>query len=538
MASGFGKTIEDEFMLHNDIRDIAIDPENTRRVVVIGGGTIGVYVAILLASQGKEVVVLEAGDHRLNVFPPDSYASIGRTHRGLELARSRCLGGTSNLWGGQLVEFQPVDFNGRPWLENSRWPVSYDEIAPYYTQTYRNLGVPDQFLGDEKIWQGLSTPSPKLGPDFEVFLTRWMRQPNVAALFQEKVNTDPNLHVVPNMTAIGFRASGSRITGVQVVDAAGNRHVVGGDVFILAAGTVENSRLLLHAATDPNLPCPWRDNQNVGRYFQDHLAKPLGPFKPRDKKTFFNMFCNMVLSGQKFQPKIRMTCEAQNKHQILNIQTSFVFEHSVSEHLVFLKQFLRAAMSGRRHCGFGDFIKNGVGGFKYLIPLMWRYIVDHRIFVPTSANILVGVQAEQVPVADSRITIDPGHRDAYGLPKVLLNWKIGQLEFPSIRKYAQEIKKALADAQIGQMDIYPELESMEPVYLEGMHDTYHQAGGTIMGFGPSDGVVDGDLKVFGTDNLYIGGAGTFKTSSNANVTFTAMTFATRLAKHLAQSSQA
>jgi choline dehydrogenase-like flavoprotein len=45
-------------------------------------------------------------------------------------------------------------------------------------------------------------------------------------------------------------------------------------------------------------------------------------------------------------------------------------------------------------------------------------------------------------------------------------------------------------------------------------------------------VVDQNLKVFGTVNLYIGGASTFRTVSNANTTFTALAFTTRLIHHL------
>ena len=49
----------------------------------------------------------------LDNFSPQSYTSIGRAHNGIRIGRSRSLGGTTNLWGGQLAEFQPVDFAGR-----------------------------------------------------------------------------------------------------------------------------------------------------------------------------------------------------------------------------------------------------------------------------------------------------------------------------------------------------------------------------------------------------------------------------------------
>jgi len=45
-------------------------------------------------------------------------------------------------------------------------------------------------------------------------------------------------------------------------------------------------------------------------------------------------------------------------------------------------------------------------------------------------------------------------------------------------------------------------------------------------------VVDRNLKVFGTENFYVGGASTFRTVSNANTTFTALAFTTRLVHHL------
>ena len=92
------------------------------------------------------MVVIEAGDSHLGNFAADSYTSVGRAHSGIKLGRSRGLGGTTNLWGGQLVEFQPIDFNGRDWMPGSKWPVPYEEIAPYYRPTYLNLGMPAQLI--------------------------------------------------------------------------------------------------------------------------------------------------------------------------------------------------------------------------------------------------------------------------------------------------------------------------------------------------------------------------------------------------------
>jgi choline dehydrogenase-like flavoprotein len=53
-----------------------------------------------------------------------------------------------------------------------------------------------------------------------------------------------------------------------------------------------------------------------------------------------------------------------------------------------------------------------------------------------------------------------------------------------------------------------------------------------MGTSDRNGVVNQNLKVFGTENLYVAGSSTFRTGSGANSVFTALAFATRLAHHL------
>ena len=50
----------------------------------------------------------------------------------MSLTTSRRVGGASNLWGGRCVPFDPVDFAERRIVGDSRWPVAYEEIEPYF----------------------------------------------------------------------------------------------------------------------------------------------------------------------------------------------------------------------------------------------------------------------------------------------------------------------------------------------------------------------------------------------------------------------
>ena len=518
--------------MYRDLAQIAGALSGVSRTVVIGAGAVGLYAATQLAARGREVILLEAGDTHLGSFAADSYTSIGRPHSGIKIGRSRSMGGTTNLWGGQLVEFQPLDFNGRDWQPGSRWPVSYDEIAPYYKPTYLNLGASPELLDDNAVWRGVSTPRPDLGRDFEVFFTRWMATPNFAELFAKEIQSNDKLAVITDCTATGFRGTGSRIDAVRVVDSKGQTRWIGCDTVVLAAGTIENARLLLYAASDSNWQAPWRANPNVGRFFQDHIGGRIGSFDPADKKRFFSMFSNVVYAGSKFQPKIRLRNDAQLRQQIYNTQVFFAFESEISEHMVYLKQFLRAALYNRKFTGARDVFRNGFGMARYLFPLMWKYAWDHRVFVPTTAKIDMHVQAEHGSLGESRIVVDPVALDPYGLPRVVLDWRLKGDELASLRSFAMQIRDALQANGIGQLRIDQDLLAENPQFLTKLGDTYHQAGGTNMADSPERGVVDRNLRVFGTDNLYVTGAGVFPGTSNANTTFTALTFTTRLVDHL------
>lgn len=143
------------------------------------------------------------------------------------------------------------------------------------------------------------------------------------------------------------------------------------------------------------------------------------------------------------------------------------------------------------------------------------------------------VQAEQTPLASSRITVDRSRTDRFGLPKVVVDWRVGEEEFRSIRLFSLRARDALRSTGLAEVRLLPGIEEGDAGFLARLPDHNHHAGGTCMGWTARDGVVDADLRVFDTDNFHVLGASVFRTTSNANTTFLALTFATRLARLLA-----
>ena len=519
-------------MLLKDVSELKFQNPRRSRTIVIGSGAVGLYTANELAKHGLEVVVIESGGVNLESFAPETYASIGVKHDGIHTGRSKSLGGTTNLWGGQLVEFQPIDFSGRDWMPGSKWPVSYEEIAHYYKKTYENFGIEGEAQDDDRIWGNLLGVRPKFSEGLEIFLTRWLNIPSFAVAFSRQIRSSENLQVLMNHTVVGFHGSGDVNSCIKIVDRNGEKHTIEGSQFILAAGTIETVRLLLHSAMATSWDCPWRNNTNVGACFQDHLSGTVATVQPDDKKAFFDTFCTIAWWGHKYQPKVRLTNRSLEQTQILNIQGMFAFESSVSENLVYLKQFLKAAIYSRKVSGTKDLLVNLRACTKILLPLIWRYFLDHRIFVPSASTISLLIQGEQVPIVESRIKIDPMQLDGDGLPKVILDWRVSGKEIISIREFTTRCDRALQTAKLARLQINEDLMNLNPRFMSTLRDNNHQAGGALMGTSSQDGVVDSDLKVFGTTNLYIGGAAVFRTISNANITFTALAFATRLVDHL------
>ncbi len=525
-------------MLVKDTSELKLRSTSGPRTVIIGSGAVGLYIANELSKLGIEVVVIEAGGVNLNSFAPETYTSIGVKHEGICIGRSKSLGGTTNLWGGQLAEFQPVDFAGRDWMPGSEWPVSYEEISPFYRITYNNLGIDEEAQDDNRVWDHLLGGRPKLDDGLEIFLTRWLKVPSFAVAFGKQIQSSRNLRVLINHTAVGFRGPDGAISSVRVAERKGKICIVEGDRFILAAGTIETVRLLLHSAVTIDWECPWRDNANIGSHFLDHLGGRVAVVQPQENRLFFDTFCTIVWSTHKYQPKVRLANEVLRRTRILNIQGIFTFESSVSENLGYLRQFLKAAVYSRKVSGIKDFFINLWGCGRYLLPLIWRYVLDNRIFVPSASKISLMIQGEQVPVAESRLRIDPTSLDENGMPRVILNWRLSGQEIASIRDFTIRCDRALQAARLARLKIDEDLMNLNPCFMDTLHDTNHQAGGARMGTSPQDGVVDRNLRVFGTKNLYVAGAATFRSISNANVTFTALAFATRLVDHLTSEQHA
>lgn len=521
----------------DETQTLPFDPH----VVVLGAGAVGIMLAVALARRGVKVLLCESGGRRVE---PDSQALndavvVGRRHAGIAEGRARLLGGTTTLWGGQLIAFQDIDFEPRPWLGLDGWPIRRADLDRYFVMVAEMLGLPLREGDDEAVWRALGVTPPDLGTDVEFVLTRWLRRPNLAQMFAKDLQHNANLAVLLHASAIGFVPADEQVSGPQRIASVSLRSRKGREIeadaahFVVATGTIEASRLMLAAARkQPALA--WSNNDWIGRAFQDHLDLRAGDVTALDKKRFGDAFDNIYLHGFKYNPKLVLANDTQRSDQITNVAAMFTFESSLTEHLENLKIFLRALRTGARPPNLRLMPAHFAALARIWWPLIIRYLKDNRAFNPGDLGIGLRLHCEQRPLAESRISLDPARCDGNGVPVTVLDWKVDGRELEAIAIFSQHIAAALESSGLARVRIDPRIVQRDPSLLEAARDTNHHCGGLQMAADQKRGVVDNELTVFGTQNLSVAGAAVFPSSSFANPTFTAMALGLRLAERLAR----
>ncbi len=142
---------------------------------------------------------------------------------------------------------------------------------------------------------------------------------------------------------------------------------------------------------------------------------------------------------------------------------------------------------------------------------------------------LVESKPEQAPNPDSRVSLDHA-RDAFGQNRVKLDWRTLPIDRRTVVRAEEILDGELRRLGVGRLGpLGPGESDGWPENLEG---GWHQIGTTRAAADPKEGVVDGELKVHGLENLFIAGSSVFPTGGAAPPTLTIVALAVRLAERL------
>ena len=487
-------------------------------VCVIGSGPAGITIARSLAAQGLEVALMEGGGLGATPESEDIYVgeNTGLPYHDLEASRLRFFGGSSGHWNGFCREIDAGDFQPRTSEPLSGWPITKADLAPYALTTADILD--------------LSPPTPSEirgvpGEDFVEIQFRRSAPTRFGEKYLDEITASAKIWLGINANLVDLRLDDAlgHVTGAvfKSYDPADPGFTIAARSYCLCTGGIENARLLLNF--DSQVPGGIGNGRDlVGRYFCEHPAFFVGEVLYEDPAV--PMQDTLYTSSDAFRDAQGTLGLAYRFHRRPRRHMSLMTELARSTEctLPFIATLAREVMGERAaaRCDLG-------GLMEY-----------RRSLTPDSYPwALATTEMSQALNPDSRVMLADS-RDALGLRRTRLHWEVLPLDYHSLRVSTLAFGQVLAENNIARIRIYDWLLADAPVMPKlkgnmGEIGSFHHMCTTRMSADPETGVVDGNCRVHGIANLYIGGSSAFATPSFVNPTYTIVQLALRLGDHVA-----
>lgn len=513
-----------------DARTLSTGEELEADICIVGAGPAGIVIARELLGSGLRICLLESGG-REPAKPPGG-ESVGYPYYPLDRVATRAFGGTSFQWGERKAYYwhaaplDRFDFERRPGVAHSGWPFAREELVPFYERAAPFPdAVPFVYSADPAADTDAAKHLP-LRPDRIVSSFFQFSTATFTTCFDELADAT-NVALVLNATVAELltEADAQQVSSVRAFSAPGRMLSVRARAIVLAAGGIENPRLLLlSCSAQPGGLGNGTDL--VGRFFMEHLTVRSGVVVPADPAVMreTRLYAPRKQGGGEIKPVLRLHEDVSGREQLLNVALicDARTRAAATEGARSLSTLRRAISFRPRPGDLAGHVRNVARDVGDVIRT--RYL--HTGSTSPEA-LLLAVQAEQAPNRSSRITLG-NPRDAHGLRQPCLNWCLSDLDLHSIRRTQQLLDEELRLARLGRVeDLFG--DEHPPALVAGLH---HHIGTTRMDASPSDGVVDADCKVHGVRNLFVTGSSVFPTSGWANPTLTVVAMSIRLADHL------
>jgi choline dehydrogenase-like flavoprotein len=502
-------------------------------VCIVGAGAAGISLAVELRRKGRRVLIVEGGGAR---FEPASQAlnagrAEGLDYAGLTEGRYRVLGGTTTQWGGQVLEIEGPVFGPRPWTPNPPWPFPKAELARHYHRALEIEGLATASDSVDDLWRAMGLTRPDFGPDLVSAFSRWCPQTNFATLHAETLR-DPavNVWLHANLEALEFAENGRTIRAMRCRSLGGRIARFNAKAVVLCVGGIETTRLLLQAAAETQA-APWRGNRWIGRGFQDHIVAPVATITDCQLTPLAGYFDYRAVRGHRYHPKMVLAPEAQARLGALDICGTVSATTDGTDDLARAFATLRLVRTGRvRLARLADLAHLA----RHLPSLLWQKLPLSRSAVGApweGRKLRLWVHCEQTIQSGGKVTLGEA-RDALGQRRAQVDWRAGDLELHSIRAYLQTLGQAFAAHGLGEIVPDPGVMEDDEALRRVFQESFHHIGGARMAASAEEGVVDADLKLFGTANAYVCSSAVFPSAGFANSTHTVVALACRLAEHL------
>jgi len=544
--------------------DLEEDQTIRSKVCVVGAGPAGVTLSLELARKGLDVTLLESGglnNHDLQDGDLDGQLVNARHHASLNECRGRQLGGTSAQWAGRCVPLDPIDFEKRDYVEDSGWPISFDELARFYPRAnhYCHAGA---YAYD--VSQALPGAAPSIVPGFptdvvnSARLERWSLPTHFGKHYQEELETNEHIRVLLHSACIEIKLNEQGVvSGIVAATAPGRHFQVEASVFVIAGGGLESTRLLL-ASKGNGSDGIGNTSGHLGRHYMGHIFGSVAEiqFSGNPLETIYGF--ERDREGVYCRRRFWIDPVVQRQKKLLN--TAFWLTNPPAADPGHHNGVLSAANLALQVPGLRDRLAHtaiqkaflGRTDNRSLLPhlrnilldlpsvaihipqfLFKRYVPERRIPALFLYNRLnrysLFYHAEQPPHGYNQVSLGT-ERDRFGVPRLRIDYRYDTCEIDSVCRAHELIAEQLHEHQLGTL--HYRHENLTRHVLDQACDGFHQLGTTRMSAHERNGVVDINCRVHGVSNLYVCSSSVFPTSGQANPTLSIVALAVRLAEHI------
>lgn len=528
--------------MHIDLDDSDLPERLNTEICIIGAGAAGIIMARRLLAAGHEVLMLERGglDYEPAVARLNAGASIGEQYYELEDSRLSFFGGTTAIWGGRCAELDAIDLQRRSWVPHSGWPIDRAVLAPYYREARGLFGLGPAPVQAEDL-RAAGIPLPDFDPG-RIVTSTWS--------FDEQVDrfsfcrcgdliNHPRCTLLTHaaVTEIVVDAGGRAVEHLAVSGLSGRKLRVQARQYVLAAGGIENARLLL--ASRSVMPAGIGNGYDqVGRYFMEHPHARAGHIVGSSAWTLLRVFAlKHLVHGERVSPLIAGAPDLQERRGLLNTSLAIAARRPASGSESWSK---RIYLHAKRNVAPTKLGRSLWLGTKRTVRSLQRHTDPARPWLLHKLGkleIALVVRAEQSPNPDSRVLL-ARDRDALGVPRVQLDWRTSPLDAESVTGLVQALGEEIERLRLGRTRMAPWLQEAwqgwrtDPLVSAHPIGGYHHMGTTRMSLDPRRGVTDGEGRVHGMANLFVAGSSLFPTSGWANPTLTIAALALRTADRI------
>jgi choline dehydrogenase-like flavoprotein len=497
-------------------------------VCIVGAGAAGITLAREFRAKRLRVALLESG-----WFTPDEatqalYAGEVREvpYFPLHECRTRQFGGTTNVWAGECRPLDPLDFDRRDWVSESGWPFGFAHLLPFYerAQALCRLG---RFAYSAEDWHDAGVRP--IGSQSERVCSKAFQYSPPTRFgddFRDELEQATNVtaYLGANVTDLETPAPPTKVSQAHAACLSKNKFRVKASIFILAAGGIENARLLLMA--NKVQPAGLGNTYDrVGRYFMEHLYVDRAATLLAREGSITQFYTSGHWSaGRRARGILALSADVQRQERLTNC--CVVLEEDPARSLAAFVRFLMRTLDWRQASrSLPAHLRNTLCHIAATaVPRLKKWGGS-----PFTRLYLVKSVMEQAPNVESRVVLAP-ERDALGCPRVALSWRTSPIDRRAAHRAHEIFGEELWRAGAGRLKSSLTGETKRwPARLRGAR---HHMGTTRMHSDPRRGVVDADCRVHGIANLYVAGSSVFPTSGAANPTLTIIALALRLAGHV------